>query len=101
MLLLALIALPVLAAGVATALASESRRPYVLPAAAAGHLALSLVALSASNPSSLGGWLALDPPGRLVLLLLSVLFLICSIYAVGYLRYRRELSNRVFGKSVV
>jgi len=95
-LLLALIALPVLAAGVAAALASESRRPYVLPAAAAGHLALSLVALSASNPSSLGGWLALDPPGRLVLLLLSVLFSICSIYAVGYLRYRRELSNRVF-----
>ena len=96
MLLLALIALPVLAAGVAAALASESRRPYVLPVAAAGHLALSLVAISASNPSSLGGWLALDPPGRLVLLLLSVLFATCSIYAVGYLRYRRELSNRVF-----
>ena len=49
-----------------------------------------------SSPSSLGGWLALDPPGRLVLLLLSVLFAICAVYAVGYLRYRRELSNRVF-----
>jgi len=95
-LLLALIALPVLAAGVAAALPSDRWRPHVLPAAAAGHLVLTLGALSASKPSSLGGWLALDPPGRLVLLLLSVLFAICAIYAVGYLRYRRELSNRVF-----
>lgn len=96
MLLLALIALPVLAAAVAAAIASDRRRPIVLPVAAAGHLALSLVAISASRSSSLGGWLALDPPGRLVLLLLSVLFSICAAYAVGYLRYRRELSNRVF-----
>jgi hydrogenase-4 component F len=95
-LLLALIALPVLAAGVAAAIASDRRRPHVLPVVAAGHLALTLVAISASAPSSLGGWLALDPPGRLVLLLLSALFSICSVYAVGYLRYRRELSNRAF-----
>jgi hydrogenase-4 component F len=95
-LLLALIALPVLAAGLALAFASERRRPWVLPAAAAGHLALTLAALGAESPRALGGWLALDPPGRLVLLLLSVLFAICSVYAVGYLRWRRELSNRVF-----
>jgi hydrogenase-4 component F len=31
-----------------------------------------------------------------VLLLLSVLFALCAFYAVGYLRHRRELSNRVF-----
>jgi hydrogenase-4 component F len=41
-------------------------------------------------------WLALDPPGRIVLLILSALFLICSVYSVGYLRYRSELSNRIF-----
>jgi len=96
LLLLGLILLPVVAAGVAWTLGSDRRRSYVLPAAAAGHLALTLVAVPTSNPSSLGGWLALDPPGRLVLLLLSVLFAICAVYAVGYLRYRRELSNRVF-----
>ena len=96
MLLLALIALPVLAAGVAWALPSDQWRPQVLPAAAAGHLALTVAALRAPNQDALGGWLALDPLGRLVLLLLSVLFAICAIYAVGYLRYRRELSNRVF-----
>jgi hydrogenase-4 component F len=95
-LLLALIALPVFAAAVAAVLSSDRQRPYLLPAAAAGHLALSLVVLRASSPRSPGGWLALDPPGRLVLLLLSVLFTICAVYAVGYLRHRRELSNRVF-----
>ena len=96
MLLIALIALPVLAAGVAFALPSDRERPYVLPAVAAGHLALALAAIPAADASSLGGWLALDPPGRVVLLLLSVLFAICAVYAVGYLRYRQELSNRVF-----
>jgi hydrogenase-4 component F len=96
LLLIALIALPVLAAGVAFALPSDRERPYVLPAVAAGHLALALAAIPAAGSSSLGGWLALDPPGRVVLLLLSVLFAICAVYAVGYLRYRQELSNRVF-----
>jgi hydrogenase-4 component F len=94
--LLALIGLPVLAAAAAFALPSERGRPLALPATAAGHLGLTFAALSAPSPSSLGGWLALDPPGRLVLLLLSVLFAICAVYAVGYLRHRRELSNRVF-----
>jgi hydrogenase-4 component F len=95
-LLLALIALPVLAAGVAWLLPSDRQRPWVLPIAAAPHLVLSLLAVGDASASSFGGWLALDPPGRLVLLLLSVLFAICAVYAVGYLRYRRELSNRIF-----
>ncbi|HEX5068176.1 MAG TPA: proton-conducting transporter membrane subunit [Myxococcota bacterium] len=94
--LLALIALPLVAAGVAWLLPSDRQRPWVLPIAAAPHLALSLLVVGDASASSFGGWLALDPPGRLVLLLLSVLFGICSVYAVGYLRYRRELSNRIF-----
>ncbi|HEX9642205.1 MAG TPA: hydrogenase, partial [Candidatus Krumholzibacteria bacterium] len=96
MLLVCLIALPILAAGLSAALASERHRPLVLPVAAVAHLVLTLVAISASSSSVVGGWLALDPPGRLVLLLLSVLFALCAFYAVGYLRHRRELSNRVF-----
>jgi hydrogenase-4 component F len=95
-LLLALIAVPLLAAGAAALLRSEERRPYAIPAAAVAHLALALRAVSGESPRALGGWLAIDPPGRLVLLLLSVLFALCSFYAVGYLRHRRELSNRVF-----
>ncbi len=96
MLLLALIALPVVAAAAAFALSSERGRPWMLPVTAAGHLGLTLAVLATPSPSSLGGWLALDPPGRPVLLLLSALFAICAVYAVGYLGHRRELSNRVF-----
>jgi hydrogenase-4 component F len=95
-LLILLIALPLLAAAVAAVLRSEQRRPQVLPVAALLHLALTLRAVSAPSPRAFGGWLAIDPPGRLVLLLVSVLFVLCAFYAVGYLRYRRELSNRVF-----
>jgi hydrogenase-4 component F len=40
--------------------------------------------------------LGLDPPGALVLLVVSGLFLCCSFYAVGYLNYRQERPNRVF-----
>jgi hydrogenase-4 component F len=95
-LLIALIALPVLAAALAAALRSEHLRPWVLPIAGAAHLLLTLAVLTDENVSLFDGWLALDAPGRLVLLLLSVLFAICAVYAVGYLRHRRELSNRVF-----
>ncbi len=73
MLLLALIALPVLAA------AAGRRAPVrtAAPVAAAAGRGRSSGAdragdLGRSSPSSLGGWLALDPPGRLVLLLVSV-----------------------------
>jgi hydrogenase-4 component F len=94
--LLFLIGLPLLAAGLAALIPFERQRPSILPLAAAGHLALTLVAIGDPGEDWFGGWLVLDPPGRVVLLLLSVLFAICSVYAVGYLRYRREISNRVF-----
>jgi hydrogenase-4 component F len=94
--LIALIAVPVLAAGLAAALRSDRQRPWVLPIAGGVHLALTLSLVTGEQASLFGGWLALDPPGRLLLLLLSVLFALCALYAVGYLRHRQELSNRVF-----
>ena len=91
-----LIAIPILAAAIALAIGSNRLRPAVLPPAAATHLACSLYLLFGPQNAGPMTWLALDPPGRLVLLLLSVLFLICSVYSVGYLRERQELSNRIF-----
>ncbi len=41
-------------------------------------------------------WLVLDPLGKVILLVVSGLFLFCSFYAIGYLKYRQERSNRVF-----
>ncbi len=96
MILLALIGLPVVAALVAAALPADRQRLYLLPLGTAGHLALTVAAAGAGEATAFGGWLALDPLGRLVLLLVSTLFAICGFYALGYLRYRRELPNRVF-----
>ena len=93
---LVLIAIPLLAAAIAMVVPSNRLRPALLPPAATAHLACSMHALFGPPPIGQNGWLALDAPGRLVLLLLSVLFLVCSVYAVGYLRQRQELSNRVF-----
>jgi hydrogenase-4 component F len=94
--LLALILLPLLAAPLAFAIPSNRWRPWVLLPAAAAHMALTAQCLRRPPPPVLGGWLVLDPPGRLVLLVLTALFVICAVYTVGYLSYRGELSNRVF-----
>jgi hydrogenase-4 component F len=95
MLLAALIFIPVLGAIAAAAMSSNARRPWVMPIAASLHFAAVLMVL-ALNPAPIWGrWVGLDPPGKLVLLLISTLFLICSIYTAGYLRYRTERSNRV------
>ena len=86
---------PLFGALAAWLIPSEKGRPWVLPAVGALHLALTLDALALPPPPSPGGWLHLDPLGRLVLLSVSLLFLACSVYAVGYLGFRRERANRL------
>jgi hydrogenase-4 component F len=92
----ALIILPLLATAIAAVIRSNRYRPWLLPPVAVAHLVLTILALQQPTGTAFAGWIALDPPGRIVLLILSVLFLICSIYSVGYLQYRSELSNRIF-----
>src|SRR5919204_2136992 len=93
---LALVLLPLAFAALAAALPSQRVRPWLLPVAAAGHLALTLLALARPDVQAVGGWLKLDDLGRLVLALISVLFFACALYAPGYLALRPERSNRVF-----
>jgi len=59
-------------------------------------MALALAEFSGVELAPGSSWLALDPPGRIVLLLVSVLYLFCAFYAVGYLKGRNESPNRVF-----
>lgn len=92
----ALIIIPLLAAMVAWMIPSNRWRPWVLVPTAATHLVITLLILVNGSAPVFGGWVVMDPLGRLVVLLLSVLFMICGVYAVGYLHYRSELSNRVF-----
>src|SRR5436305_1288476 len=91
-----LIAIPLIAAAIAAVVPSNRLRPWVLPPAGVAHVVASFYAVWGHQPESITRWLALDPPGRLVLLIVSILFLICAVYSVGYLRYRSELSNRLF-----
>ena len=50
------------------------------------------------NPPAVaqGAWLAFDPLARAVLPAVSLLFLVCAVYGVSYLKVRSERSNRVF-----
>jgi hydrogenase-4 component F len=91
-----LILMPLVVAAIAAAVASNRLRPRLLPPTAIAHLATTVFVLTRPDLMTTSQWLVLDPPGRLVLLVVSTLFLVCSFYAVGYLQHRQERSNRVF-----
>jgi hydrogenase-4 component F len=93
---LSIIGVPLLCALAALLIRSNFQRPLLLAVAALVHLILTVLALAFPESPQPGAWIYLDPPGRLVLLLVSVLFLFASFYAVGYLRYRIDRDNRVF-----
>jgi hydrogenase-4 component F len=87
--------LPLVMAVVVFSTPSKRWRPRLLAATAAAHSAVTLAILA--NPAAPGdGWLRLDAPGRLLLAVISLLFLACAVYSVGYLRYRVERANRRF-----
>ncbi len=92
-----LIFFPLGMAALAFAVPSERWRPWLLPVAAAGHLALVGWALAAQPTDFAPGtaWLALDPLGKVFLGFVSLLFFLCSLYAPGYLAVRAERPNRV------
>jgi hydrogenase-4 component F len=93
--LYALVLLPLLGALCAWVVADNRWRPLVLPVTATIHICLTAILLVNAPPPSAGGWIWLDPLGKIVLLCISLLFAVCAFYAVGYLAYRRERSNRV------
>jgi hydrogenase-4 component F len=95
-----LILFPLAMAAATFALPSSRGRASLLPVGALGHLVLVYLAVfqTGTGPelSGLGGWLLLDPVGKLVLGFLSVLFFLSSLYAPGYLALRSDRPNRVF-----
>ena len=90
------VVLPLAMAVVVFLTPSKSWRPRLLALTALAHFLLTIQALAERRDVGLGGWLRLDAPGRLLLGLVSVLFLCCAAYTVGYLRYRVERENRRF-----
>jgi hydrogenase-4 component F len=94
-----LILLPLAAAAVAVAVPVGRVRPWLVPVAAAAHLALvgsTLAGTAIDFAPGAGGWLGLDPLGKVFLGFQSLLFFLCSLYAPGYLAVRTERPNRVF-----
>jgi hydrogenase-4 component F len=99
---IALVLLPLAWALVLYLLPSERWRPALLPLLGVAHFALVARALVGPTPqlaqpdAAAGTWLRVDPLGALLLLVVSALFAVCSLYAVGYLRLRRDRPNRAF-----
>lgn len=91
--LLFLILFPLVGAGISLILPWYQGRSWLLPLCAALHLLL--VCFILLNPGPLGDWFGLDALSRLVLIVTSLLYLGCAVYAVGYLNLRRDRGNRV------
>ncbi len=96
LMLAALILVPLLAAALAYAIPSNRWRPLILPVASLAHAGLTVVVLRHPPPPELGGWLVLDPLGKVVLGLIATLFVGFSFYTPPYLALRPERPNRVF-----
>ena len=90
-----LVLLPLLGGLIAWLVPDNRLRPLLLPIIALPHLALSLYLVVTPSIKVPGSWLWLDPLGKITLLAVSALFAVCGVYAVGYLAYRQERSNRV------
>ncbi|HEY8175281.1 MAG TPA: proton-conducting transporter membrane subunit [Gemmatimonadaceae bacterium] len=95
MLLLALILVPAVAAALAYLFPALGRR-VLLVGTAVVHLALVLLLWATPGDRAFGGWLAEDALGRIILTLVSVLFVAVAHYAVGYLREETTRAGRAF-----
>src|SRR5579859_6529755 len=94
---LALIIIPLLGALAASLLPSDRIRPAIVATAATAYTIVTvLVVRSTTMDVTQSPWFRLDALGRLVLLVVSTLFLICAAYNVSYLRVRANRPNRIF-----
>ena len=76
--------------------AINATRLTLLVGAAAIHTALVASLWAVPAQPTLGGWLAADALGLIVLTLTSVLFLVTALYAVGYLARETPRGGRFF-----
>jgi hydrogenase-4 component F len=99
--LLLQILIPLLLGGLALAIRSNLKRPWLLPIGGAAHLIGTFAVLLGKAPAANDAWLGLDPLNSVVLGFLSLLFFLCSVYARGYLVLRPNQPNRIFTASLL
>lgn len=93
---LLLVLLPMLGAVAALLWRGDRSRPWLLPVVGGMHAVLSVWLLVAPPGELLGSWFAFDAIARAVLPAVSLLFFLCGVYGVSYLRSHSERPNRVF-----
>jgi hydrogenase-4 component F len=93
---LLLILIPLLGAALAALWPDNRTRPLFLPVVGFVHAVLCFYMLAAPAAVSPEAWLGFDPLTAAILPAVSLLFFVCSVYAVPYLRIRQERPNRVF-----
>jgi len=98
---LLLIALPLAGAALAVLWPWERSRPWLLPVVGFVHVVLSFWLLADPPAVAPGAWMGFDPLARAVLPSVSLLFFVCAVYGVTYLRVRSERPNRVFVASLL
>jgi hydrogenase-4 component F len=90
---------PLIIALAAALVPSERLRPWLVPLAAVINLLLVLriIAVPAAGiPATGASMFGLDPLGRLILLVVSLLYTGCAFYGIGYFRTHPTWSNRTF-----
>ena len=99
----ALLILPLLAAALMMLITKAATGRTLLVAAAVLHAVLTAAVLrrilEGNAPSAFGGLLAPDMLGGLFLGIASALFLVSSVYAVGYLKAEEKLGERAHMKT--
>lgn len=94
--ILLLVLLPLAIALIALVFPWNRARPFLLPLTGLGHSVITAFVLVNPEYRMFNQWIDLDPLAAIILLSVSALYLLASFYAVGYLRYRKERSNRIF-----
>ncbi len=94
-----LILFPIAVACIAMIFPWNRIRPVLLPLSGVVHTAVTVIVMLHPEYRIYNSWFTLDPLAALILLTVSVLYLFSSFYAVGYLQFRQERSNRVFTAS--
>lgn len=89
-----LIISPLVAAAISFLLPWFSARSWLLPISGGLHLLLAIKLATGQIPAA-GLWLGIDALSKLVLVVTSLLFFGCALYAVGYLDLRRERCNKI------
>jgi len=99
--LLVQVLIPLLLGGLAFAIRSNLKRPWLLPLGGTLHFAITCAILLGKAAAPGDAWLGLDPLNKVVLGFLSLLFFLCSVYARGYLISRPNQPNRIFTASLL